>query len=128
MINCLIVDDEPVALDILEGYVNKTPFLNLVGRCLGVTEAVRCMADKEMHLIILDIQMPDISGLEFSKTIEEKTKIIFTTAYADYALEGFKVKALDYLLKPFSYIEFLKAANRALDWFKLVNASKESEQ
>ncbi|WP_020531319.1 LytR/AlgR family response regulator transcription factor [Flexithrix dorotheae] len=119
MINCLIVDDEPLALDILENYVRKTPFLNLKGKCLGVIEAMQALEKEKVDLLFLDIQMPEISGIKFSQTLPENIKVIFTTAFEQYALEGFKVKALDYLLKPISYQEFLIAANRAKDWFDL---------
>jgi DNA-binding LytR/AlgR family response regulator len=121
MINCLIVDDEPLALDILQGYVNKTPFLNLVARCNGVADAMNQMDGNDIDLIFLDIQMPEISGLEFSQTLTDKIKIVFTTAFEQYALDGFKVNALGYLLKPFSYTEFLEAATRAKEWFDLSN-------
>ncbi len=117
MINCLIIDDEPVALDILEGYVKKTPFLHLSGRCLGVHEAWEKMETEPIDLVFLDIQMPQVSGLEFSRVLDPNIKIIFTTAFEEYALNGFKVNALDYLLKPFNYTEFLIAASRAKDWF-----------
>ena len=120
MINCLIVDDEPIALDILEGYVRKTPFLELRGRCNGVVEALQQMQHQSIDLLFLDIQMPDVNGIEFSKTLSDKVKVIFTTAFEQYALEGFKVNALDYLLKPFNYQEFLKAAMKAKTWFDLV--------
>lgn len=120
MINCLIVDDEPIALDILESYVRKTPFLELKGRCNGVVEALQQMQHQSIDLLFLDIQMPDVNGIEFSRTLSDKVKVIFTTAFEQYALEGFKVNALDYLLKPFNYQEFLKAAMKAKTWFDLV--------
>jgi DNA-binding LytR/AlgR family response regulator len=122
MISCLIVDDEPVALDILESYVRKTPFLELRGRCNGVVEALQQMQHQSIDLLFLDIQMPDVNGIEFSRTLSDKVKVIFTTAFEQYALEGFKVNALDYLLKPFNYQEFLKAAMKAKTWFELVES------
>jgi DNA-binding LytR/AlgR family response regulator len=128
MINCLIVDDEPLALDILEGYVRKTPFLNLVARCNGAVEVMEQMEKTEIHLLFLDIQMPDITGIEFSQTLSDKIKVIFTTAFEQYALEGFKVNALGYLLKPFSYAEFLEVANRAKEWFDLVRRSQQGPE
>lgn len=115
-LNCLIVDDEPLALDLLEAYVKRTPFLRLAGRCGSALEAMQLLKENEIDLIFLDIQMPDLSGLEFSRMVDNRIKIIFTTAFEQYALEGFKVDALDYLLKPVSYPEFLKAANKALQW------------
>jgi DNA-binding LytR/AlgR family response regulator len=120
MINCLLVDDEPLALDILEGYVRKTPYLNLVARCNGVEEALQEMEHHDIQLVFLDIQMPEINGVEFSQTLDEKIKVIFTTAFKEYAREGFKVNAQGYLLKPFSYLEFLEVSNRTKHWFELV--------
>lgn len=128
MINCLIVDDEPLALDILENYINKTPYLDLKARCNGVKEAMRHMDEEDIDLLFLDIQMPEVSGLEFSQTLGDRVKIIFTTAFEQYALDGFKVNALDYLLKPFNYQEFLTAANRAKDWFDLNDKAKKNLQ
>lgn len=121
-INCLIVDDEPLALDLLESYVKRTPFLELAGRSANAFEAMEVLANQAIELIFLDIQMPDLSGVEFSRTLKPGPKIVFTTAFEQYALDGFKVDALDYLLKPFNYEEFLKAANKALEWFQLLDA------
>ncbi len=124
-IKCLIVDDEPLALDLLEGYVNRTPFLELAGRSANAFEAMEVLDAHPIDLIFLDIQMPDLSGVEFSRTLKNGPKIVFTTAFEQYALDGFKVDALDYLLKPFNYEEFLKAANKAKEWFQLVDAQKQ---
>lgn len=118
-LNCLIVDDEPLALDLLETYVKRTPFLNLKGKCSNALEVLQVLKEQEVDLIFLDIQMPELSGLELSRLIDNRIKIIFTTAFEQYALEGFKVDALDYLLKPISYPEFLKATNKALQWFEM---------
>lgn len=118
-LNCLIVDDEPLALDLLEAYVKRTPFLNLKGKCSNAPEVLQVLKEQEVDLIFLDIQMPELSGLELSRLIDNRIKIIFTTAFEQYALEGFKVDALDYLLKPISYPEFLKATNKALQWFEM---------
>lgn len=120
-IKCLIVDDEPLALDLLESYVKRTPFLELVARCANAFEAMEVLEKESVELLFLDIQMPDLSGVEFSRTLKPGLKVIFTTAFEQYALEGFKVDALDYLLKPFNYEEFLKAANKAKEWFQLVD-------
>lgn len=119
MINCLIVDDEPIAISVLENYVSKTPFLDLKGKCLSASQALEIMGHESIDLIFLDIQMPDINGLDLSKSLGDSVKIIFTTAFEQYALDGFKVNALDYLLKPFNYEEFLKAALKAKTWFDL---------
>lgn len=118
-LNCLIVDDEPLALDLLEAYIKRTPFLNLKGKCSNALEVLQVLKEQEVDLIFLDIQMPELSGLELSRLIDNRIKIIFTTAFEQYALEGFKVDALDYLLKPISYPEFLKATNKALQWFEM---------
>lgn len=120
-IRCLIVDDEPLARDLLEGYVKKTPFLDLVGKCRSAVEALQEIEEKDVDLLFLDIQMPELTGLELSQILGKKIKVIFTTAFGEYALEGFKVSALDYLLKPFNYTDFLKAAQKAKEWFELVN-------
>ena len=125
-LRCLAVDDEPLALDLIEGYIRKTPFLELVERCSSSFQAMMVMAQSPIDLIFLDIQMPGLTGIEFSKAIQSGPRVIFTTAYYQYALEGFKVDALDYLLKPFSYTEFLKAANKAQTWFSMVEKGQEA--
>jgi DNA-binding LytR/AlgR family response regulator len=114
-IKCIIIDDEPFALDLVEGYVNKTPFLELKGKCLSALEAMKIINIEKIDLLFLDIQMPDINGIDFSQTLPNDIKIIFTTAFKDYAYEGFKVNAVDYLLKPFNYQEFLKATNKVAE-------------
>lgn len=124
VLNCLIVDDEPLALDLLENYVRRTPFLNLQGRCGSALEVLQLLKEKVVDLVFLDIQMPELSGLELSRMIDRRVKIIFTTAFEQYALEGFRVDALDYLLKPVSYPEFLKAADKALQWFEMSGYSQ----
>lgn len=114
MIRCLLVDDEPLALDILEGYVKTTPFLKLVSRCNSAIEAIQKIDEEDIDLIFSDIQMPNLTGMEFSKMlINKKPKIIFTTAYEEFALESYKVNAIDYLVKPIDYSEFFLAANKA---------------
>lgn len=118
-LNCAIVDDEPLALDLLESYVKKTPFLNLEGKYSSAVQAMKEVTDKQIDLIFLDIQMPELNGLEFSKMIPPQTRVVFTTAFSQYAIDGYKVNALDYLLKPISYADFLQAANKALHWFGL---------
>jgi len=118
-IRCLIVDDEPPALDLLEGYVKKTPFLELAGRCNSAFEALKALEAEPVDLLFLDIQMPELNGLQLSRSLGGEQRVIFTTAFEQYALEGFKADALDYLLKPFSYEEFLQAAGKARAWFEL---------
>ena len=113
-LNCLIVDDEPLALDLLESYVSRTPFLHLVAQCDSAVKALSVIEEEPIDLVFLDIQMPELNGLELSRLVGNKVKIIFTTAFEQYALEGFRVDAIDYLLKPFNYSEFLRAATKAL--------------
>ncbi len=113
-INCIIIDDEPFALDLVESYVRKTPNLELRGKCLNAFEALSIVNSEPIDLIFLDIQMPDMSGLELSQALPSDVKVIFTTAFKEYAFEGFKVNAVDYLLKPFNYSEFLKATGKAM--------------
>jgi DNA-binding LytR/AlgR family response regulator len=119
MIRCAIIDDEPLALDLLEGYVRKTPFLQLAGRFDNALSAMEFLHHNQIDLFFLDIQMPALNGMDFSKMVGNKAKVIFTTAFQQYAVEGFRVDALDYLLKPISYQEFLEAANKALRWFEM---------
>lgn len=118
-LSCLIVDDEPLALDLMESYVKRTPFLSLAGRCNSAVEVLPIVKERKIDVIFLDIQMPELNGLELSRMLGERTKVIFTTAFEQYALEGFRVDALDYLLKPISYPEFLKAAGKALQWCEM---------
>lgn len=114
-INCIAIDDEPLALRKLEFYILKTPFLTLVKSCKDAFEALQVIKENKVDLIFADINMPDLSGLDFVKMLQnEKPLVIFTTAYSEYAVEGFKVDAIDYLLKPFGYNDFLKAASKAL--------------
>ena len=119
-INCAIIDDEPLAAGLLESYVAKTPYLNLTGTYNSAITAMRDLRDNPVPLLFLDIQMPELSGVEFAKILPKDTKIIFTTAFPQYALEGYKVNALDYLLKPISYEDFLRATEKAQDWFNIL--------
>jgi DNA-binding LytR/AlgR family response regulator len=120
------MDDEPLALSLLESYVLKTPFLNLTGKYTGASSAMNDLRTSKVDLIFLDIQMPEVSGMEFARLVDSHTRIVFTTAFSDYALEGYRVSALDYLLKPFSYADFLVAAKKALDWFELTANARSS--
>lgn len=124
-LNCAIVDDEPLALNLLESYVNKTPFLHLAGKYSSAVQAMKELPGKQVDLLFLDIQMPELNGLEFSRMVDQRTRIIFTTAFGQYAIDGYKVNALDYLLKPISYVDFLQAANKAVQWFELLQRPKE---
>ncbi|MBP5422425.1 MAG: response regulator transcription factor [Paludibacteraceae bacterium] len=126
-LSCIIIDDEPLALGLMETYVKKTPFLDLVGKFENAIDAISTLENDPPQLLFLDIQMPELNGLELSKIIKDKTKIVFTTAFQQYALDGFKVNALDYLLKPISYADFLQAANKALQWYEMAGNQGEKE-
>lgn len=119
VITCLVVDDEPMALNLIESYVLKTPFLSLQKKCSNALEVVDYLSNHTVDLIYLDIQMPDLSGLQLSKVLPPATRVIFTTAFDKYAVESYRVDALDYLLKPFDYEEFLQASMKAQKWFSL---------
>lgn len=112
MIRCLAVDDSPLALDLLESYIRKVDFLSLERKCNNAIEAMDVLGKNNIDVIFLDIQMPDITGIDLLKTLQKKPKIIFTTAYPEYAVEGFNLDATDYLLKPFSFERFLKAVQK----------------
>jgi DNA-binding LytR/AlgR family response regulator len=124
-LKCWIVDDEPLALGLLDSYVQKTPFLNSTGKYSSAIQAMNNMPNERIDVIFLDIQMPEVNGMEFARFLDKNTRIIFTTAFSEYALDGYKVNALDYLLKPFSYSEFLSASKKALEWFEMKAASEE---
>lgn len=117
MIKCIAIDDEPLALKQIVSYVEKTPFLLLAESFESALEALSWLSENEIDLMFVDINMPDLSGMEFVKSLNQPPKVIFTTAYSEYALEGFQVDAVDYLLKPISYSDFLKAAQKAKDRF-----------
>jgi DNA-binding LytR/AlgR family response regulator len=119
MINAIAIDDEPLALQLVAGYIEKTPGLNLLGKFDNPLDAVDFMANEPIDLIFVDIQMPDLTGIEFARVIPKGPKVIFTTAYEKYALEGFRLEVVDYLLKPFSYEEFFKAVQKALRLIRL---------
>ena len=119
-ISCAIIDDEPLAAGLLESYARKTPYLQLVGTYNSAILAMKDLRDNPVQLLFLDIQMPELSGVEFAKILPKDTRIIFTTAFPQYAVEGYKVNALDYLLKPISYEDFLKSTDKALEWFSIV--------
>ena len=123
-LNCIAVDDEPLALGLVCKFIEQTPFLNLVGRYSGAVDALKAIHSEKIDLIFLDIQMPDLNGIELARVLDkgaDKPRIIFTTAYNQFALEGYKVDALDYLLKPFNYEEFLRAAQKAYNYAELIN-------
>jgi len=125
-LKCVIIDDEPLAIDLLKSYVLKTPFLELAGTFDNALSAINTIKDNQIDILFLDINMPQINGIEFSKMVPASTRVIFTTAYDQYAVEGFRLNALDYLLKPINYPDFLQAANKALEWFKLTDTGQSS--
>lgn len=110
---CIIVDDEPLAREILESYVEKVPFLKLIASCKNAFEALDKIQQEKPDVIFLDIQMPDLNGIQFYESLVYKPLVIFTTAYSDYAVSGFDLDATDYLVKPFSFDRFMKAVNKA---------------
>ncbi len=121
MIHCLIIDDEQPAVDILTAYVEKVPYFNLVAVTTSSVNGLELVNEHKIDLIFLDIQMPNITGIEFIKAINGKCKVIFTTAYNQYALDGFELDVIDYLLKPIPFDRFLKAAQKAKAYFEQTN-------
>ena len=117
MIRSIAIDDEPLALEQIGEYIQKTPFLKLTGLFDSALKAIEFLSATPVDLMFVDINMPDLSGVDFVKSLENPPKIVFVTAYGDHALEGFRVDALDYLLKPISYGDFLKSANKVKSWF-----------
>ena len=122
-IDCLAVDDEKPALQLVKSYIEQVDFLNLRGCFHNPVEAMNKVKEWNIPLLFLDINMPDLSGTQLARLLPPESKVIFTTAYEEYALEGFKVSALDYLVKPFSLEEFMGAAQKAFDYFQLLQAS-----
>ena len=126
---CAIVDDEPLALSLLESYIRKTPMLELSGQYASAVEAMGGLCKQPVDLLFLDIQMPELSGLDLSKMLDTShTRIVFTTAFSQYAVAGYKVNALDYLLKPISYTDFIAAVSRAQQWFASVGQYVKNEE
>ena len=119
MIKCIVVDDEPVAIEILTDYIHKTPFLELLHSFRNPLKGLEFLKKNEVDLIFLDINMPDLTGMQFLKSLGFHPMVIFTTAYSEYAAESYDYEAIDYLLKPIEFVRFLKAANRSLDFKKL---------
>ena len=127
MINAIIVDDEPLAQDVLEAHLMKIPEVNLVAKCDNAIEAREAINANEIDLVYLDIQMPQITGIEFVKSLTNPPAIIFTTAFDNYAIDGFELNAVDYLLKPISLDRFLKATNKAIDVIQAQHKSQATE-
>ncbi len=121
MINCLVVDDEPIAREGMMEYVRQIDYLNPVAQCKSAAEAAGLLQKNKIDLIFLDIQMPKLTGIEFVKALADPPLVIFTTAYSEYALEGFELDVVDYLLKPISFARFLKAAEKAQSYLHARN-------
>lgn len=122
-LKCIIIDDEPLARELIKSYVDKTPVLELEGAFESAADAMKCVMGGDIDVIFLDINMPMLNGIEFASVIPPSARIIYVTAYEQYALQGFKVNALDYLLKPVSYPEFLKAVGKAVEWHTMRRAA-----
>ena len=126
-LTCAIIDDEPLAVSLLENYVLKTSFLELRGTYNSAVNALPALREEPVDLLFLDIQMPELSGLEFSQVLDPRIRVIFTTAFDQYAVDSYRVNALDYLLKPISYADFLASVNKAVAWFELLLKSSASD-
>jgi len=124
----LAIDDEPLALKQLSSYIENTPFLENVALCQSAFEAMEYLSRNEVELMFVDINMPDINGMDFVKSLTNRPQVIFTTAYSEYAMEGFQVDAIDYILKPISYSVFLKSVTKAKTWFELNQKQPETIQ
>ena len=122
-LTCIIVDDEPLAVRLLESFVGRTPGLQLVASYIDSVEAVEALRSRPVDLLFLDIQMPDLNGMELAHMLPEQTKVIFTTAFKEYAFESYEVSALDFLLKPIRYNKFLAAVEKARQWFAMRDAA-----
>ena len=119
-IKCIAIDDEPLALRQISDFIRQTPFLDLAAECKNAFEAMEILQNLEIELMFVDINMPGLNGLDFIRSLIKKPEVIFTTAHSEFAVEGFKVDALDYLLKPIGYKDFLKAANKAKGYFEMI--------
>lgn len=126
MIKCLAIDDEPLALRQLSTYIGKVPFLQLVASCQSALDASAILADQDIDAIFIDINMPDLNGMDFVRSLQNPPIVVFTTAYSEYAVEGYKVDAVDYLLKPFGLADVVKAAEKVKRQYDLLHADNVS--
>jgi len=122
MIKCIAIDDEPLALRQIDSYMAKVPYLEKVALCHSASEAAKVLSSTAVDLMFVDINMPDLTGMDFVKSLDNPPMVVFTTAYSEYALEGFKVDAIDYLLKPFGFEDFQKSAAKAKKLYDQANA------
>ncbi|MRG43640.1 response regulator [Chitinophaga sp. SYP-B3965] len=127
MVNCIVIDDEQHAIDLLTHHIKQTPFLNLLYSTTDPVEGLQLLHQHKVDLIFLDVQMPSMTGIDFIKAINGKSKVILTTAYSEYAMEGFENEVVDYLLKPISFARFIKGAQRALSLIEPVAAAPKEE-
>ena len=127
MLKCIAIDDEPLALRQLKSYIEKIPYLELTATCNNALEAQQLLASQHVDLIFVDINMPDLSGVEFVRSLVDRPMVIFTTAYSEYAVEGFKLDAVDYLLKPFSFADFSRSAGKANSLYDLRHNQRAGE-
>jgi len=118
MISCIAIDDEPLALNLMKEYISKVSFLDMKASFTDAVEAIAWLEKEKVDLVFLDIQMPDINGIQFYNSMAQKPMVIFTTAFSEYAVEGFNVNAIDYLLKPFEYDRFVKAVYKAKEYYE----------
>ena len=127
MIRTLAIDDEPLALKQLATYIKKVPFLELVAECQSAIDAKKILEQDMIDVMFIDINMPDLNGLDFVRTLAAPPLVVFTTAYSEYAIDGYKVNAVDYLLKPFGMDEFLRAANKVKQQYELTHTTEVSK-
>lgn len=125
MIKTLIIDDEPLAVEILETYVNQVPGLQLIGTCYNALDANEMLQHQEIDLILVDVQMPQMTGIELIKSLSNPPKVIFTTAFPEFAIQGFELNAVDYLLKPIAFNRFLKAVNKVMNTTQALEKNKD---
>lgn len=128
MLNCIAIDDEPMALEVIKAHSSKLSYINLVHTFTQVSKAKRHLKKFPVDLLFLDIQMPDANGIDFYRSLQQETMVVFTTAFSEYAVEGFNVNAVDYLLKPIDFERFRTTCEKAQDYFNYLNSSKNSNQ